>query len=70
MLEKNKFIEQYLFEKYKDDPNLIGSHKLARLCKNFNVDYVKLYREIINYRVYKYGCGDLKSNIKVRADRR
>lgn len=70
MLEKNKFIEQYLFEKYKDDCNLIGSNKLARLCKNFDVDYVKLYRRIINYRIYKYGCGDLRVDIKQRRDKR
>lgn len=49
------FEENFLFETYKDTA--------TRSCKNFkemikdfkNVDAYKIYREIINYQIKKYG---------------
>lgn len=52
---KKEFIENYLFEIFKDSA-FKGSGEFKRVLKDFiDIDYTRLYTRIVNYQVKKYG---------------
>lgn len=51
---KKEFIENYLFEVFKDS-TFKGSGEFRRILQNCDIDYTRLYVRIVNYQVKKYG---------------
>ena len=53
-----KIKETIIFENEKDNPfrNAETFRKKAKELYKVEVDYSKLYREIVNYQLKKYGC--------------
>ena len=52
---KKEFIENYLFEVFKDS-TFKGSGEFKIVLKDFiDIDYSRLYIRIVNYQVKKYG---------------
>lgn len=54
-MSKVEFVENYLFEKYKDKP-IYSCKRFKEQIKEYeNVDKYKIYRMILNYQIKKYG---------------
>ena len=51
---KKEFIENYLFEVFKDSI-FKGSGEFRIILQNYDIDYTRLYVRIVNYQVKKYG---------------
>ena len=55
------FVEQYIFEKLKDKSfRNIGVFK--NVINNVEIDISKVYRNIVNYQIKKYGSTLCRSN--------
>lgn len=54
-MSKKEFIEQYLFEKYKEKPMYSCKQFKEQIKEYENVDKYKIYRMIVNYQIKKYG---------------
>ena len=62
--------ERIVFALYKDKP-LINSNVFKRETSKYkNIDVKKLYIEITNYQIKKYGCSLQRSELKTNDDAR
>lgn len=52
-MSKNLLLEIFLINQYKDKS--ITPNSLRQKYKNLNLDISKIYREIVNYQIKKYG---------------
>lgn len=52
-MSKNLLLEIFLINQYRDKS--ITPNSLRQKYKNLNLDISKIYREIVNYQIKKYG---------------
>ena len=48
------FVEQYIFEKLKDK-SFMNKNVFLKVVGDIKIDATKVYRNIVNYQIQKYG---------------
>ena len=48
------FVEQYIFEKLKDK-SFMNKNVFLKVVGDIKIDTTKVYRNIVNYQIQKYG---------------